>query len=311
VGVCGSDIHYFTNGRIGSQVVRFPFIIGHEAAGIVERTAKNVTRVEPGQMIAIDPAVSCGQCDQCRAGRENTCRKLLFLGAPKQLDGCMREYLVIPERCCYPIADTMTLEQAALAEPLSIALYTVEKSHVPPKAAVAVLGCGPIGMAVLHALRAEEAGNVYVTDKVQDRLAMAGKLRPRWSGQPDRVNIVREISALEPLLLDVVYECSGDPAVIGQAVQLLKPGGRLVLVGIPDADEISFPIHELRRKEITVVNIRRQANCTRKAVDMLASRRIVLDALVTHRFRLEEAQEAFRLVADYRDGVMKAMISID
>jgi threonine dehydrogenase-like Zn-dependent dehydrogenase len=108
-----------------------------------------------------------------------------------------------------------------------------------------------------------------------------------------------------------VYECSGDPAVIGQAVQLLKPGGRLVLVGIPDADEISFPIHELRRKEITVVNIRRQANCTRKAVDMLASRRIVLDALVTHRFRLEEAQEAFRLVADYRDGVMKAMISID
>ena len=128
VGVCGSDIHYYTSGRIGSQIVRFPFIIGHEAAGIVERTGSNVTRVKPGQRIAIDPAVSCGRCDQCKAGRENTCRELLFLGCPEQLEGCLCEYVVLPEKCCFPIEDSLTFEQATLSEPLAIGVYSVERS---------------------------------------------------------------------------------------------------------------------------------------------------------------------------------------
>jgi threonine dehydrogenase-like Zn-dependent dehydrogenase len=111
--------------------------------------------------------------------------------------------------------------------------------------------------------------------------------------------------------LDVVYECSGDVVAISQAVQLLKPGGTLALVGIPEVDEISFRIHELRRKEITIVNIRRQAHCTQKAIDLLARREINMDSMVTHRFALEETQKAFDLLANYRDGVMKAMIILD
>ena len=133
VGVCGSDIHYYTTGRIGSQIIQFPFIVGHEAAGIVEQTGKRVTRVKPGQRIAIDPAVYCGHCDQCRAGRENTCRELLFLGCPKQLDGALCEHIVLPEICCFPIKDTTTFEQATLSEPLAIAVYAVERSHFPAK----------------------------------------------------------------------------------------------------------------------------------------------------------------------------------
>lgn len=311
VGVCGSDIHYYTTGRIGSQVVRFPFIVGHEAGGVVEKIGATVSRVKPGQRIAIDPSVSCGQCDQCKAGREHTCRELRFMGAPKQMEGAMREYVLIHQNCCYPIDERMTFEQAALSEPLAIAVYSVEQSNLPVRGNVAILGVGPIGMSVFSVLRTKTVGNVYVTDKIEERLAFSKQLKPAWTGNPGRVDVVKEISRLDPLLMDVVYECSGDPVAIDQAIQLLKPGGSLVIVGIPEVDTISFPIHELRRKEITIVNIRRQVHCTQKAIDLLSSRRIMMDAMVTHKFPMEQAQQAFDLVANYRDGVMKAMIVME
>jgi L-iditol 2-dehydrogenase len=311
VGVCGSDIHYYTTGRIGSQIVQYPFTIGHECAGIVERTGSKVARVKPGQRIAIDPAVSCGHCDQCKAGREHTCRELLFLGCPKQLEGCLSEYIVLSEKCCFPINDNMTFEQAALSEPLAIGVYTFERSALPINADVAILGAGPIGMSVFHVLRTKNVGDVYITDKIEERLKFSKKLNPKWSGNPDRTDIVKEISKIEPLLLDVVYECSGDAEAIIQGIQLLKPGGTLVIVGIPETDEISFPIHELRRKEITIVNIRRQVHCTQKAINLLDRRKVNMDSIATHHFTLEETQKAFDLVAYYREGVMKAMISLD
>jgi L-iditol 2-dehydrogenase len=311
VGVCGSDIHYFTSGRIGTQIVQFPFIVGHEAAGVVEKTGKKVNHVKPGQRIAIDPALSCGRCDQCKAGREHTCRKLVFLGNPKQMAGCLSEYIVLHEKCCYPIKNRMTFEQATLSEPLAIGVYAVKRSMLPAQANVAILGAGPIGMSVFHVLRTNKVGNIFVTDKIEERLMYSKKLKPKWTGNPNRADIVKEISNIEPLLLDVVYECSGDPQAIAQALQLLKPGGNLVLVGIPDVNETTFPIHELRRKEITIINIRRQVHCTQKAIDLLDRGRINMDSMVTHRFSLEETQKAFDLVANYRDGVMKAMISVD
>ncbi len=311
IGVCGSDIHYFTTGRIGSQVVKYPFIVGHEAAGIVEKTGSGVTRVKPGQRIAIEPAVTCGECDQCKAGRENTCRNLRFLGAPGQLDGAQCEYIVMPQENCFPIVDSMTFEQAALCEPLAIAAYAVERSPLAAGKSVAILGVGPVGMSVFLVLRTKEIGEIYVTDKLDGRLAAANKLKPKWSGNPKRVDIVKEISSNEPLQMDVVFECSGDPAAISQGVQLLKPGGTLVIVGIPEVDDVPLLIHELRRKEITIVNVRRQNHCTQKAIDLVASGEINVDSLVTHRFPLEETAKAFDLVANYREGVMKAMIHID
>jgi L-iditol 2-dehydrogenase len=310
VGVCGSDVHYYTNGRIGSQIVQFPFIIGHETAGIVQRAGKKVTRVKAGQKIAIDPAVSCGQCDQCLAGRENTCRKLLFLGCPGQLSGALCEYIIMPENCCYPIDEDMTFEQAILSEPLAIAVYAVERSRLPAGASAAILGIGPIGMSVFHVLRTKKSGHVFVSDKIPARLELARRLNPSWCGNPDQTDVVQDIAAAEPLLLDVVYECSGDPKAFDQAIRILKPGGTLTLVGIPEIDEFLLPVHELRRKEITLINIRRQAHCTQKALNLLQTRQVDMDAMATHHFPLQQTQDAFELVANYRDGVMKAMIDI-
>ena len=186
VGVCGSDIHYYTTGRIGSQIIQFPFTVGHEAAGIVEQVGSKVTRVKPGQRIAIDPAVSCGHCDQCRAGRENTCRELLFLGCPGQLAGALCEYLVLPETCCFPIKDRTTFEQAALAEPLAIAVYAVERARLPARANVAVLGAGPIGMSVFQVLRANHVGDGFYHRQNPGTFEILAKTEPQilWQSRP-------------------------------------------------------------------------------------------------------------------------------
>ncbi|MBN2200810.1 alcohol dehydrogenase catalytic domain-containing protein, partial [bacterium] len=254
VGVCGSDVHYYRTGRIGPQVIEFPFIFGHEAAGVVEQTGKAVTRVKAGQRVAIDPTAACGRCDQCRSGRENTCRNLLFVGCPKQLDGALREFAVLPETCCFPVGNGTSFERAVLSEPLAIAVYSVEKSRLPAGGSAAVLGAGPIGMSVLHVLRTRDAGAVYVTDKIDSRLGFAAAFGPKWTGHPENPDAVDAILRMEPLQLDAVYECSGDIGAVLQAVRLLKPGGTLALIGIPEQDTISFPIHELRRKEITLLN---------------------------------------------------------
>jgi L-iditol 2-dehydrogenase len=232
------------------------------------------------------------------------------LGCPGQMSGCLCDFIVLHERCCYPIENGMTFEQATLSEPLAIALYAVERSQPAVEASVGILGAGPIGMSVLHALRTKVHGRIFVTDKIDERLKHARTLNSTWCGNAQHQDIVKEIQNREPLLLDVVYECSGNEEAIVQATSLLKPGGSLVLIGIPEVDTIPFPIHELRRNEITILNIRRQSNCTAKAIDELQHHRINLDALVTHRFRLNQIQEAFELVAGYRDGVMKAMIAI-
>jgi L-iditol 2-dehydrogenase len=310
VGICGSDIHYYREGGIGDQTISFPFIIGHEGAGIVKRAGKKVSRVRPGDRIAIDPAVSCGQCDQCRSGRPNTCRNLLFLGCPGQLEGCLRESIVLPEQCCFPIPATMSFEQAVLSEPLAIALYAVEQSSMPRGANVAVLGAGAIGMSVLKALQSKNVGHVYVTDVIEERVAFAKLSGPAWCGNPAGVDVVKEISAREPLLLDAVYECCGKPEAIRQAIEVLKPGGTLLIIGIPETDALSFPMHSLRRKEITVKNIRRQNRCTQKAIDLLNAAGKSFDALVTHHFPIEQTPSAFDLAANYRDGVMKAVITL-
>ena len=145
VGVCGSDVHYYVSGKIGSQVVGYPFTVGHEGAGVVESVGSSVENVRPGDRIAIDPAISCWECDQCKAGRHHTCRKLKFLGCPGQVEGCLCEYIVMPDKCCFKIKDSMTFEQATICEPLAIGVYSVKQSIPMQGAKVGILGAGRIG----------------------------------------------------------------------------------------------------------------------------------------------------------------------
>lgn len=309
VGVCGSDIHYYTDGRIGSQVVRYPFAVGHEGAGVVEAVGANVDGLHPGDHVAIEPAVSCGQCDQCLCGRPNTCRRLKFLGCPGQLEGCLAERIVMPAANCLPLPNGANDDLGALSEPMAIALYAVRQAGPLRGRNVGVLGTGPIGLSVILAARHEGAAAIYATDRIGARMDAARRAGANWAGHADG-DIPAAIADREPQLLDVVFECCGQQSAIDQAIAMLAPGGTLSLIGIPAVDRISFQIDTARRKELKIQNVRRQAHCALDALRMLTGGEIQAEFMVTHRFPFARAPEAFELVAGLQDGVIKAMIDI-
>ncbi len=312
VGICGSDVHYYTDGMIGSQVVKFPFTVGHEGAGIVEATGSAVTRVKPGDRIAIEPAMPCFGCDQCLAGRFNTCRKLKFLGCPGQAEGCLSEYIVMPETSCFPIPDSMNYEEASISEPLAIGYYAVKRSIPMKGKKIAILGAGPVGLCVLLSALEFGAAEIYVTDRLDYRLEMAMAMGAAWAANPDKADIVKGIYGACPEGMDCVFECCGQQSAMDQAVDLLKPGGRMMLIGIPATSErVSFKIDLIRRKELDIRNVRRQNECCQSALDFIASGKINVNLMVTHRFGLEDTGKAMETVAGYSDGVVKAMIDFD
>jgi len=311
LGVCGSDVHYYTTGRIGSQVVDYPFPVGHEGAGIVTETGSKVTRVKPGDEIAIDPAMPCNNCEQCRAGRHHTCLNQKFLGCPGQADGSLSGYIVMPESSCFPLTKKLSLDHGALSEPLSIGLYALQQSIPIQGKRIGILGMGPIGMSVLLPVMMNNPASVYVTDKIDARLRMADEQGVTLTANPDKEDIEKIIQDAEPNGLDVVFECCGQQEAADNALNLLKPGGKLMIIGIPEFDRWTFSADYMRRKEICIQNVRRQLNCVQPVLDMIENSSIRPDHMVTHRFPFSKTREAFDMVADYRDGVMKAMIDFD
>ncbi|MEN6387152.1 MAG: alcohol dehydrogenase catalytic domain-containing protein [Phycisphaerales bacterium] len=308
VGICGSDVHYYETGRVGSQVVTFPYLIGHECSAVVEEVGKKVKKIKPGDKVVVEPAVSCHKCDQCKMGRENTCRKIQFLGTPGQGEGCLCEYLVMPAENCLVINKKLTLTQAALCEPFTIGLYAAKQGKGRNFKKIAILGSGPIGLSCMTAAKYFGAKKIFMTDKINARLEVAKSKSADWIGNPDEIDVVKEINKLEPLGIDVVYECAGQQSTIDQALEILRPGGKLVLVGIPRDSKISLSIDYARRKEITIINIRRQNRTTEESIKLIAGKKVNVDFLVTHKFPFKDAVKAFELVAGYKDGVIKAMV---
>jgi len=310
VGVCGSDVHYYVRGGIGDQQVEYPATLGHECAGTIEQVGAEVDRLRPGDRVAIDPAMACGRCDQCRAGREHTCRNLQFMGCPGEAPGAVAEYRVLPAQSCLKVPDSMSLDVATLAEPLSIGLHTVRLGEVYPAARVAILGAGPIGLSVLLCAKATARCTVYMTDLLDERLEIARQCGADWTGNAKTDDVGPAIGEQEKWGLDLVFECSGDPQCIDQAQRMLTPGGTLVLVGIPHTEQVSFDSHTMRRRELTFKNVRRQNGCVAPVIRMIDERLINPTPMLTHRFPLEQITEAFELVAEYRDGVIKAVVDI-
>jgi len=308
IGVCGSDVHYYVSGKIGSQVVEYPFAVGHEGAGTVVEVGSAVENVKVGDEIAIEPAMPCWNCDQCNVGRPHTCRKLRFLGCPGQAEGCLSEYLVMPETSCFKLTDNMILDDGALSEPLAIGVYAVKQSIPMKNAAIGILGFGPIGMSVLLPSQAMGAKSIYVTDKIEERLAMARKLGVNYAGNPDKEDVESKVAELEPNSLDVVFECCGQQEALDNAIEMLKPGGKLMMIGIPEFDKWQFSADLARRKEITFTNVRRQNHALEPTLEMMENKVFDARQMITHRFSFDQTKEAFDLVDNYADGVMKAMI---
>lgn len=308
VGLCGSDVHYFANGKIGSQVISYPFRLGHEFAARVEAVGKDVIRVMPGDLVAVDPAMSCNICDQCRMGRPHTCRQLRFLGCPGQAEGSLCDFMLMPEETCFTVPLDMDIDIAALVEPLSIGAYAARLASPMMGAHIAILGAGPIGLSVLLATRAAGAEKVYITEPVPARRALAKALGANWVGHPDDDSPVEALQAMESLGLDVVFECCGKQQAIDQGIQMLTPGGKLMLIGIPSVDRISFPIDTIRRHELALQNVRRQNGCMREAIQLGAQHEGWLRQLITHVGSPADAQRFFEDLESYRNGIIKAVI---
>ena len=217
----------------------------------------------------------------------------------------------MPESCCFLIGTDHNLQVTVLAEPLSIALYAAKFLGQINVKDAAILGAGPIGLCTLFALRNIKVGSLFVTDKISARLEKANKLGASWIGNPEETDIVKEILDIKTEGINAVFECCGDQEALDQAIDLLKPGGKLFIIGIPDTDQISFNISKLRRKEIAIQNVRRQNNCLPEAIQWIQENRFGIHQLITHRFNLENVREAFDLVANYSDNVIKAIIEIN
>jgi threonine dehydrogenase-like Zn-dependent dehydrogenase len=216
----------------------------------------------------------------------------------------------MPEDCCHG-AEGLTADQAALVEPLSIGYYAVQLSGNLKGKKIGILGSGPIGLSVLLAAQVAGSSAIYMTDRLDYRLEAARKRGATWTGNPDRTDIVRDIIRREPLELDAVFECCGQQTALDQAVRLCKPMGRLVIVGIPEADQSSFAAHDARRKGLSIINVRRQNECIDPVIDLINRGRIKPDFMTTHRFSLDQVAGAFELLADYRDGIIKAMVDME
>jgi L-iditol 2-dehydrogenase len=311
VGVCGSDIHYYKEGRIGTQIMKYPETIGHECSGTVMEIASDVKNIEMGQKVAIDPAISCYKCDQCKTGRPHTCRNLKFMGNPGETPGAFSEYIILPARNCFPIPKSMTMDQAAFVEPLSIGYYAASLAGSVAGKSVAILGSGPIGLSTLTSLRLQNPSKVFVTDLLENRLDTAKHYGALWTGNPNQIDIVANILEHEPLGLDYVFECAGEHETLDQGIDLLKPGGTLIIVGIPVGNRVNLSIDKMRRKEIKVQNVRRQNHCVQAAIDLIVSDKINIDPIITHHFDYDEIVDAFDLVAGYKDNVIKAIIRMN
>jgi L-iditol 2-dehydrogenase len=268
VGICGSDLHYFRTGRIGERPLRFPHILGHEPAGVVAALGKGVRGLRLGQTVAIEPGISCGRCRACRLGRLNLCYHVKFLGSPG-VAGAFQRYLVMPAVCAKPVPKGVDPALASAVEPLAVALHSMKLVDLRRGESVGVLGGGPIGLSVLALARARGAKVVAVSDPRPARRATALRLGAARAVAPaDFVDAVRE--ATGRLGASVLFECSGAPDAFDASVAAAERGGRIALVGIPEADAVSIDSHAWRQRELEVVHIHRSNHAAPPVLKQLA-----------------------------------------
>jgi len=308
VGICGSDIHYYLDGHIGSTRIKEPLVLGHEFSGVVEEVGGEADRSLIGKRVAVEPSIPCGECDMCRGGAYNVCRKLFFPGGPPH-DGVLSEYYAIHAGFCFPVPEGMSAIVAAGIEPLAVAVHTVELAKLQPGETAAVLGLGPIGLLTTQVAKVEGAGTIYGTDLYGYRLEAGrryGVDETFDAGEEDTVAAIMD--ATNGRGVDVAFDTARSSETLAIACRVARPGGRCVLTGISGTDADPFPVGAGRRKELSVQWCRRFKNNFPRALELASSGEVDLASLMTHSFPLEETREAFELVSSYSDGVLKASV---
>ncbi|MBC7235781.1 MAG: alcohol dehydrogenase catalytic domain-containing protein [Chloroflexi bacterium] len=306
VTVCHSDIHYYKYARIGDTVSKTPLVLGHEFCGEVIETTPGVEGLYRGDLVAVEPAISCGRCRYCREGNPNLCEHLLFSGTPP-LDGALREYMPYGAEFLFPLPAGFTPEEGALLEPLGVAIHGWDLAKLRIGESVAIVGCGPIGLLLIQLARIGGAAQIMAIEPLDYRRDLAVELGAIGLAPDD--DLERRVLALTGGHgVDVAVEVAGTLPAQEEAVRVVKRGGTVVAIGIPPEDKLVMTHHVIRRKGLTIKLARRMKLTYPRAISVVQRGLVDLKPLVTHRFALDEADRAFRLVEQYADGVIKAVI---
>lgn len=298
VGVCGSDAHYYSHGRIGDFVVDQPLVLGHEAGGQIVAVGPGVPNSRVGERVSIEPGVPCRHCEPCRRGSYNLCPDVQFFATPP-VDGAFAEYVAIPSDFAYAVPDHLSDDAAGLIEPLSVAVWANGKAGVSLGSSVLVTGAGPIGLLVTAVASALGAAEILVSDVAGARRELAARYGATRLIDP------QQPTALEGVEVDAFIDCSGVPAAVIPGVRAVRPGGSVVLVGM-GSDELALPVSVIQTREITLTGTFRYANTWPAAINLASSGRVDLDGLVTGHVDLEHVEEA--LAPDPSAGHVKIVV---
>lgn len=311
-GICGSDLHLYKTARIGDTVVESPLIIGHEFSAVVEETGEdaldgNFQQLKKGMRVAVDPARPCWRCELCQRGHPNLCVNLQFCGN-YPCDGCFCEYMLVHSRCCFPLPKEIDNDEGALLEPLGVAIHAIDLAKIKVGESVAILGAGPIGLMILALAKLAGADPIFVSDKLDFRLSLATELGGVTinAEKEDTVNCI--LSKTSGRGVDVAIEAAWGNPTSQQCAEVVRNGGRVVLVGIPEDDRLEIKHSVARRKGLTILMSRRMKHAYPRAIDMVLKKKINLKRFISHRFSLEKINDAFEINTAYRDGVIKIII---
>lgn len=312
VGICGSDVHYFHNGCCGSYKVDLSedYMLGHECAGTIVKVGEEVEKLKVGDRVALEPGITCGECEQCKSGHYNLCPDVVFLATPP-VQGCNEEYIAFPENMCFKLSDNVSTKEGALIEPLSVGFYASEQGGVKTGDTVVILGSGCIGLVTLLACKAHGAGKIIVADLVEARLQKAleiGATEVINSGKEDALKKIEELTNGRGA--DVVFETAGSPVTIAQTPFIVRRGGVITLVGISAKEEINYNFAQIMDKEATIKSVFRYRNIYPKAIAAVSGGAINVKGIVTHEFDLDHIQEAYDEAVNNKTDLVKAVIKV-
>ncbi|MCL2056460.1 MAG: alcohol dehydrogenase catalytic domain-containing protein [Oscillospiraceae bacterium] len=298
-GICGSDVHFYKDGRLGNFVVTEPYIPGHEASGTVEALGEGAKNFKEGDRVVIEPGIACGLCSFCKSGRYNLCPDVVFMSAPP-VNGTFCDYITIQESFVFRIPDSLTLTEAALAEPAAVAVHCVNRARIPLGATGVIVGAGPIGLLVLQAFKAAGGGRAICVDPVESRLNAAKKLGADLTYPPGGPNLEN--------IGDVVFETAGSKEATAALFGMARHGGKVIQAGFPDGNAVKLDIATLIEKELDYAGVHRYANAYGTAVTWLSDGRIKTDGLITHKFDFSHAAEAFKWAAENPGQTIKVVV---
>jgi L-idonate 5-dehydrogenase len=308
-GICGSDLHYYHHGGFGTVRLKQPMALGHEIAGTVDAVGSEVTRVQPGTRVAVNPSQPCNACRYCRMGLRNHCLDMRFMGSAMRfphVQGGFRQKITINEEQAVPIASGMTMAEAAMAEPLAVCLHAARQAGSLSGAKVLVTGCGPIGTLAVVAARHGGAVEIVATDVTSYPLSLARRV-----GASRTINVAEDADALAPYktdkgTFDVLFEASGNEAALRGALETVRCGGIVVQLGL--GGDMKLPINVIVTKELQLRGTFRFDEEFRLAVDLMGEGAVDVKPLLTETLPFERATEAFELASD-RSRAMKVQLA--